>query len=209
MKRYIPFNFEKFSEKIDYSKHINNPSNIDFVFHGTNFPSSIWVTKNNKLASSKINLNRWISLSSNLKFYMARSVQIRGELCILWKLDFNLLKKDKIILQTNTQNFKRVDNYEILIKQPKLLNFSKYVTNTFVFINELERYYTVIVKNYNDIINNPSSYSKGTNTKDYLLSIGLDKFPESFDEFLKLYVKFLNKRFGSIKLVNKKISEFK
>jgi hypothetical protein len=204
-------NFILVSEKVSYIKGENKPNikTIDFLWHGTNFPSSLWVTKNNKLKTSRINLNRFISLSTNIKYFLSHHVPIRGEICILWKLDFQKMIEDKIPLQLNTQNIKRADSWEVLLRDKILNNFSKYVVYTYIFTTEVHRFYQRILKTVQEIKENPGGFSSGTTVKSYLKDIiDIEILPKSFDDFLNIYVNKIKKQFGNVKLVNKNIKDF-
>lgn len=196
-------------ERVVYKKSNTrnpDPATIDILYHATSYASSIWVSKRNKLSTTKHGhqqIKDVISLSTNIKYYQKQYPPIIGRPIVLWVLDYHTLKQDKIPLQLNTSSLRNVDNWEVLIRDKILPKFTRYVLRTYIGEDVIQQYYDWIMdKNVNLFKAHPEQWYDDVTIKDVLSNYDLETVPKDFEEFRDDYIKKIEKRFGKVTLVD-------
>lgn len=187
------------------------PSTVDILYHATNFQSSLYVAKYNKLRSSPAHHRNIrskkgspISLSTNIKYYNQHHVPISGRPIILWVLDYKTLKRDDISIQLNTSNYRNVDSYEVLVWDKELRRFNNYVLRTYVGEKIIEETYDFVIENFIEKLKTDRDmWVEDVTLKEILWgNFYLDFIPKNYKEFRDYYISKIEKRFGKIILVD-------
>jgi hypothetical protein len=169
---------------------VEDKSNIDFLYHGTNYQSAMWVAKSNKLKSRFTN---HISFTADFNFFKKKPA-IVGSIFILWKLDYKKLIEDGYKFIVNTSKRKDTETGEIISKDKVVSNFKKYVLETYIYKKDLIDTYSRFSKKIENFEKEKANYVKGTTILDVaqqLYKFPVKKVPENYEEFASLVLDLL------------------
>lgn len=189
-------------KEVDYTNGLLNPDKktIDFIYHGTNYPSAFYVAKNNKL---KAFFTKHISFSTNYRWY-AKKPALVGELFILFKLDFKKMNNDGIKFITNVSKMKNVENYEIISRQNEIKSIKKYIMETILLRTELKRFYLKFIEKIKDFETHPKYWADGTDNISIAKAfLKIDTIPKDYSDYEKIVFKYFNSKFPNCKIVDK------
>ena len=108
----------------------------NYIYHGTEIFGGIFDIKRNILKSSKINLNRWISFASTIKFFKKSKPAMKFIPCIIFEINADKLKTDGYKLKT-VKGMSRGETDEIILYTPILKNLKRYCNIVYILRDEL------------------------------------------------------------------------